>query len=77
MYGREEILTPVLLAPYLSADSRQICQENNIAFLDMEGNAQLSLEEFISIIVCPVNPCLKNVGFVQCLARSQLKKCCV
>ncbi len=76
MYGREEILTPVLLAPYLSADSRQICQENNIAFLDMEGNAQLSLEEFISIIVCPVNPCLKNVGFVQCLARSQLK-CCV
>ena len=36
-----EILTPVLLAPYLSADSRQICQENNIAFLDMEGNAQL------------------------------------
>ncbi len=35
-----------------------------------------SLEEFISIIVCPVNPCLKNVGFVQCLARSQLK-CCV
>ncbi len=41
MYGREEILTPVLLAPYLSADSRQICQENNIAFLDMEGNAQL------------------------------------
>ena len=76
MYGREEICPPVLLAPYLSADSRQICQENNIAFLDMEGNAQPSLEEFISIIVCPVNPCLKNVGFVQCLARSQLK-CCV
>ncbi len=39
--AEREILTPVLLAPYLSADSRQICQENNIAFLDMEGNAQL------------------------------------
>lgn len=76
MYGREEILTPVLLAPYLSADSRQICQENNIAFLDMEGNAQLQFGGVYIDHRMPGKPVPENVGFVQCLARSQLK-CCV
>lgn len=41
MFGRDEIVTPVLLTPYLSHDSRALCRENNISFLDMEGNALL------------------------------------
>ena len=41
MYGRESVMTPVLLAPYLGQDSRELCSENNISFLDMEGNALL------------------------------------
>ncbi|MCC3721477.1 hypothetical protein LLP99_22450 [Rouxiella badensis] len=41
MYGRKETVTPVLLAPYLSPDSQRLCVENNIYFLDKEGNARL------------------------------------
>lgn len=39
MYGTEDIMTPVLLAPYLTFDSQELCREKNISFLDMEGNA--------------------------------------
>ncbi len=41
MYGREDIMTPVLLAPYLSPDARKICRDNKISFMDMEGNARI------------------------------------
>jgi len=41
MYGNKKIVIPVLLAPYLSPDSQRLCGENNISFLDMEGNARL------------------------------------
>lgn len=41
MYGRKDNMTPVLLVPYLSPDSREMCRENKVSFLDMEGNALL------------------------------------
>jgi hypothetical protein len=34
--------TPVLIAPYLSPDSRELCSENEVSFLDFEGNAHLA-----------------------------------
>jgi hypothetical protein len=33
---------PVLIAPYLSPASRELCLENGVSFLDFEGNAQLA-----------------------------------
>jgi hypothetical protein len=33
---------PVLIAPYLSPASRELCLENEISFLDFEGNARLA-----------------------------------
>ncbi|MTC53851.1 hypothetical protein GKR56_11470 [Providencia alcalifaciens] len=41
LYGQEEAMTPILLAPYLSNDAQKLCNENNISFMDMEGNAHL------------------------------------
>lgn len=34
--------TPVVIAPYLSPESRQLCVQNGISFLDFEGNARLA-----------------------------------
>jgi hypothetical protein len=34
--------TPILIAPYLSPASRELCLENQISFLDFEGNARLA-----------------------------------
>ena len=34
--------TPVLIAPYLSPASRELCIENGISFLDFEGNARIA-----------------------------------
>lgn len=34
--------TPVLIAPYLSTTSRELCRESGISFLDFEGNARLA-----------------------------------
>lgn len=34
--------TPVVIAPYLSPDSRQLCLENGVSFLDLEGNVRLA-----------------------------------
>jgi hypothetical protein len=34
--------TPVLIAPYLSPASRELCTENGISFLDYEGNARIA-----------------------------------
>lgn len=34
--------TPVLIAPYLSPASRELCIENDIYFLDFEGNARIA-----------------------------------
>ena len=34
--------TLVLIAPYLSPASRELCRENGVSFLDVEGNARLA-----------------------------------
>jgi len=34
--------TPILIAPYLSPASRELCRENGVSFLDFEGNARLA-----------------------------------
>jgi hypothetical protein len=37
--------TPVFIAPYLSPESQALCKQNQAGFLDLEGNARLSLGE--------------------------------
>ncbi len=37
--------TPVIIAPYLSPEAQQLCKESNACFLDLEGNARLTLGE--------------------------------
>jgi len=37
--------TPVLIAPYLSPEAQALCKESQAGFLDLEGNARLSLGE--------------------------------
>ena len=34
--------TPVVIAPYLSPTSRQLCLQNGVSFLDLEGNVRLA-----------------------------------
>ena len=36
-------LIPMLVSPYLSPESRAICTEHNVAYLDLLGNAHLAL----------------------------------
>jgi len=37
--------TPVLIAPYLSPEAQAFCKENHAGFLDLEGNARLTVGE--------------------------------
>lgn len=43
--GKKEGATPVLIAPFLSAQTREICQKNRIGFIDLQGNARLEVDE--------------------------------
>jgi hypothetical protein len=36
--------TPVLVAPYFSPASRELCRDNGISYLDFEGNARLAFK---------------------------------
>jgi hypothetical protein len=36
--------TPVVLAPFLSLAARALCRENNIAYVDLEGNAWIAFK---------------------------------
>lgn len=36
-----EQLVPMLVCPYLSPESRAICRDHDVAYLDLEGNARL------------------------------------
>jgi len=42
---RGVVLMPVLIAGTTSEAAQTLCRENNIGFLDLEGNARLYLEE--------------------------------
>lgn len=37
--------TAVLIAPHLSAQARALCSQNHAGFLDLEGNARISVGE--------------------------------
>jgi hypothetical protein len=37
--------TPVIIAPYLSPEAQALCKECHAGFLDLEGNARLSVGE--------------------------------
>jgi hypothetical protein len=37
--------TPFFIAPYLPVEARALCRENEVGFLDLEGNAYLVLDE--------------------------------
>ena len=41
MFSTEGAFVPVIIAPWLSPDAQALCNENGIAFLDMEGNARI------------------------------------
>ncbi|MBU3059632.1 MAG: hypothetical protein KO540_25945 [Pseudomonas indica] len=41
-----ETVTPVFIAPYLSAEAQDLCREYNVAYLDLEGNARLAFGTF-------------------------------
>jgi len=43
---QEESVTPVLIAPYLSAEAQDLCREYEVAYLDFEGNARLAFGTF-------------------------------
>ncbi len=37
--------TPVLIAPYLSQQARELCDKSRVGFIDMQGNARLVVDE--------------------------------
>lgn len=37
--------TPVLIAPYLTPRARALCDQNQVGFIDLEGNARLVVDE--------------------------------
>lgn len=37
--------TPVLIAPYLSLQDREMCLKNRVGFVDLQGNARLMVDE--------------------------------
>lgn len=39
-----EQIVPILVSPYLSPESRAICLEHDVAYLDFEGNAHLAFD---------------------------------
>jgi hypothetical protein len=41
-----EPVTPVFIAPYLSAEAQALCREYDVAFIDLEGNARLVFSTF-------------------------------
>ncbi|SRR6266567_3154524 len=43
--GKKGDATPVLIAPYLSPEDREMCSKNRVGFVDLEGNARLTVDE--------------------------------
>ncbi len=42
---RGVVVNPILIAPTMSDAAQTLCRENNIGFLDLDGNARLYLDE--------------------------------
>lgn len=43
--GKKSDATPVLIAPYLSPQDREMCAKNRVGFVDLQGNARLTVDE--------------------------------
>ena len=43
--SRKNGATPVLIAPYLSPQAREMCDKSHVGFVDMQGNARLVVDE--------------------------------
>jgi hypothetical protein len=41
-FGNDAV--PMFIAPYLSPEAQTLCKENNVAFLDLVGNARLAVD---------------------------------
>jgi hypothetical protein len=44
------ITTPVLIAPRLSPEAQSLCKQNNIGFLDLDGNARLNVGDVFIVM---------------------------
>ena len=53
---REPDALPVFIAPYLSAEARALCREENVGFLDLEGNARLAFDGVFIDRLVPTRP---------------------
>jgi hypothetical protein len=42
---RGVVVMPILIAPTMSEEAQTLCRNNNIGFLDLDGNARLYLDE--------------------------------
>jgi RecB family endonuclease NucS len=42
---RGVVVMPILIAPTMSEQAQTLCRDNNIGFLDLDGNARLYLDE--------------------------------
>jgi len=54
--------TPLLLAPYLSPETRALCREEKISFLDLEGNARIAFDNMFIEHVVPTRPLADRRG---------------
>jgi hypothetical protein len=43
--GKKSDATPVLIAPYLSNQDREMCAKNRVGFVDLQGNARITVDE--------------------------------
>jgi len=42
---KKDDATPVLIAPYLSQQDREMCAKSRVGFVDLQGNARLMIDE--------------------------------
>lgn len=43
--GKKDDATPVLIAAHLSPQDREMCLRNRVGFVDLQGNARLTVDE--------------------------------
>jgi len=43
--GKKDDATPVLIASHLSPQDREMCLRNHVGFVDLQGNARLTVDE--------------------------------
>ena len=44
--GQRDSVIPIVIAPYLSEDTRALCTRSNVGFLDFEGNVRITFPGF-------------------------------